>query len=76
MQTRISIDVNVGKSFFDVLPGLIGGKKYRRHSWVEGIYIEFNGGQRFVTLTNRFGVKTRWMPYRDDFDGNDWEEVE
>ena len=70
-----SIIVTLSLRFFDVLPRLIAGKKYRRQGWVEGIYITFDSGEKFVTLHGRT-APMRWTPYKDDFDAEDWEEVD
>jgi hypothetical protein len=70
-----SIIVTLSLRFFDVLPRLLEGKKYRRQGWVENIYITFDAGQKFVTLHGRT-APMRWTPYKDDFDAEDWEEVE
>jgi len=61
--------------FIDVLPRLKVGKKYRRLVWCKGIYITFDEGVKFVTLHGR-NAPMRWTPYKDDFDEEDWVEVE
>lgn len=70
-----SIIVTLSMRFFDILPRLIEGKKYRRQSWIANVYIMFDAAERFVTLHGRTSP-TRWSPYKDDFDAEDWEEVE
>jgi len=70
-----SVIVTLALRFFDVLPRLLAGKKYRRQGWVANVYITFDEGQKFVTLHGRT-APTRWTPYKDDFDAEDWEEVE
>jgi hypothetical protein len=70
-----SIIVVLAQRFFDVLPRLLEGKKYRRQGWVANVYISFDAGEKFVTLHGRT-APTRWSPYKDDFDAEDWEEVE
>lgn len=75
-KSKKALGFNLGLMFVDVLPGLKEGKKYRRKSWVEGVFITFESGMRFITLHGKTGIHMRWTPYQDDFDGEDWEEVQ
>lgn len=75
-KSKKALSFNMGLMFADVLPGLKEGKKYRRKAWVEGVFITFEPGMKFITLHGKTGIHMRWTPYQDDFDGTDWEEVE
>ncbi|MFA5053276.1 MAG: hypothetical protein WC565_04420 [Parcubacteria group bacterium] len=75
-KSKKALGFNLGLMFVDVLPGLKEGKKYRRKAWVEGVFITFEPGMRFITLHGKTGIHMRWTPYQDDFDGEDWEEVQ
>lgn len=68
-------DYPIGLRFVDIVARLIAGKKFRRKSWIAGIYIRFNPNMKFVELYGK-ASSTKWSPYKDDFVENDWEEVE
>lgn len=64
--------------FEEILPALRAGKKVRRSSWGDGLYITFpgetpHGGVLLWKDDNK--CNDYYSPSRDDFNANDWEVV-